>query len=174
MIDSGLPKRKRNRLNGYDYSTNGMYFVTICTHNRRNLLCDIIVGEAHEPPAVVMSDYGIIVDNVINNLQQRFNIEISNYIIMPNHIHLLISIDDFRFFRATRESPLHSKPNISQIVGYLKMNVSKEIHKSNPDLTVWQRSFHDHIIRDDEDCKKIYNYIESNPSKWTEDCFYIE
>ena len=56
-MENSLPKCKPNRLKDFDYSTNGMYFVTICTHSRRQLFCDIIAGKAHEPPAVIMSDY---------------------------------------------------------------------------------------------------------------------
>lgn len=117
-----LPKRKSPRLRNWDYSSGGVYFITICTHNKEPLFGCI-------PPQVA---------------------------------------------GAIHESPLQNgRTEISKAVGYLKMNVSKSIHQTHPDQVVWQRSFHDHIIRDEADYIRIWNYIDTNPTKWTEDCFYL-
>ncbi|MBR3588514.1 MAG: transposase [Clostridia bacterium] len=168
-----LPKRKPTRLKNYDYSTPGAYFVTICAGNRRCIFSDIIVGAIHESPVLKLKTYGIIADNVIKKLNSRFDVEISKYVIMPNHIHMLIVITDSEILRAIRESPLRGRSLVSKVVGYMKMNISKEIHKINPDEKLWQRSFHDHIIRNQKDYDMIWEYIDTNVLRWEKDCFYV-
>ncbi len=172
-----LKKRKNGRLKDYDYSSAGAYFLTICTHNRKKLLSNI-VGAIHESPETIyelsetkLTKFGEFVDKHINKVSQRFDVEIITYIIMPNHIHMVIFIDDLR---AIRESPLQARSLISKIVGYIKMNTSKEIHGFVPDCKIWQRNYYDHIIRDDNDYCNIIEYIQTNPGKWAEDRFYVE
>ena len=166
-----LPKRKPTRLKDYDYSSEGAYFITICTHNRKNLFSNI-VGAIHESPESNLNSKGKIVDFYINKLNTRFEITIDKYIVMPNHIHLIAIIQNTQ--RSIRESTLQKRALISKSIGYLKMNVSRDIHKKGYSDKIWQRSFHDHIIRDHNDYLKIWNYIDTNPQKWSEDCFYIE
>lgn len=90
MMD--LPKRKPTRLKGYDYSTPGAYFVTICVKGRKELLSRITVGDdAHIVPTNHLTDYGLICDKFINNMNVKYeNITVNKYVIMPNHIHLII------------------------------------------------------------------------------------
>ena len=168
-----LPKRKQLRLKGYDYSSEGCYFITICTYNKTHLFGRYNVGAIHESPAkhqenrcVELNLYGRIVENAILKLPKRYDeIEIINYTVMPNHIHLLISINnDIDSERAIRESPLQ-RTLISKSIGYLKMNASKEIHKYNPLIDVWQRGYIDHIIRNQTDFENHWNYIEYNALK---------
>ena len=167
-----LPKRKPTRLKEYDYSTAGAYFVTICTHKRKRLFSSIIVGAIHESPENKLTQCGEIVQKIIESLPKRFNVSIPKYVIMPNHIHMLIEIDDNVPNRAIRESPLQNQRSIiDKLVGFLKMNVSNEIHKTF-DGEIWQRSFHDHIIRGKADYDKIWEYIDTNVLKWKNDCFY--
>ena len=99
---------------------------------------------------------------------------IDSYVIMPNHIHLIIIITDYEKMRAIRESPLRGRSIISKTVGYIKMNVSKEIHCQYGDVILWQRGFYDHVIRDRRDYEKIVRYIYENPLRWKYDCFYAE
>ena len=169
-----LPKRKTNRLKGYDYSAPGAYFITICTYNRRQFLSHI-VGAIHESPENKLTPYGQIVNDIIKHLPQRYGIEIDKYIIMPNHIHLIVLIKDDE--RAIHESPLRGKKQrslISKAVGYLKMNASKRFHEFTNEKRIWQRTYHDHIIRNEKDYQKIWEYIHTNPLKWEDDCFYSE
>ena len=171
IMDSGLPKRKRNRLKNYDYSTNGMYFITVCTKDKEKILWDNdqydgnIVGANCVRPLsdIKLSLYGITVKTEIEKIESIYNgiIKIENYVVMPNHIHLLILIDSY--------GRTQFAPTLSRVVKQFKGVITKQIGKS-----IFQRSFHDHIVRDDEEYKMIYNYIESNPSIWTEDCFYVE
>ncbi len=163
-----LPKRKPTRLKNYDYSREGAYFITICSHNRKMLFSNI-VGAIHELPENKLNSNGTIIDYYINNLENRFGIIVDKYVIMPNHIHMIIVIDE----RSIRESTLQKRSIVSKAMGYLKMNASRDIHKNGYDGKIWQRSFHDHIIREERDYLKIWSYIEANPIKWREDCFYI-
>ena len=163
-----LKKRKTPRLQDFDYSGVGAYFITVCTHNRKKILSNI-VGAIHESPEIKLNSNGIIVEKYINQLSTRFSLKINKYVIMPNHIHLIVVIDE----RSIRESTLRKRSIISNAVGYLKMNASREIHKNGYMGDIWQRSFHDHIIRGEQDYLKIWNYIDINPQKWSEDCFYI-
>jgi len=107
-------------------------------------------------------------------LTERFAVSIAQYVIMPNHIHLMLAITDDTHMRAIRESPLQSRSEISKIVGYLKMNASKEIRRQFGEESVWQRGFHDHIIRDREDHGKHLRYIAENPMHWRTDELYVE
>ncbi|MBQ9859720.1 MAG: transposase [Clostridia bacterium] len=171
-----LPKRKKNRLENYDYSTNGVCFVTICTHNRKKLFCDIvpsengIVGAIHESPEIRLNTNGVIADNYIKKLAVRFGVMVEKYVIMPNHIHLLIAIRDDE--RAIHESPLRKRSTLSIVIGYLKMNVSRDIHNNGYAGAVFQRSYHDHVVRNEKDYQEIWEYIENNPRKWALDKYY--
>ena len=167
-----LPKRKPNRLADYDYSQPGIYFITFCTHNRKCILSDVAVGAIHELPEINLTACGKAVDEVIALVPDRFNTEIHSYTVMPNHVHLLIEIKNENDLRAIRESPLHGRKIIDKIVGYIKMNSSKKIHSFYPSKTIWQRSYHDHIIRDENDFLNIWNYIEYNQCKWQLDKYY--
>lgn len=164
--------RKNPRLHDYNYSENGAYFITICTQEKKHLFSRIVDSTANLPECE-LTDYGRIVQSVLSLLPKRFPITVERYVIMPNHIHLLVMIQDMDRVRAIRESPLQGRSMISNVVGYLKMNASKEIHRMGGPSQIWQRSFHDHIIRDRKDFEKIWMYIEDNPRRWKEDCFYI-
>ena len=170
-----LPKRKQIRLPDYDYSTPCVYFVTVCTQDRRCILSDIAVGALHEAPAVSvrLTQIGQIVDETIRSLPARYsNLTVDHYVIMPNHIHLLLRIEAER---AIRESPLRAdgtRSLLAKAVGYLKMNSSKRIHEKHPELQIWQRSYHEHVIRNEKDYLEICAYMENNPARWVEDRYY--
>ena len=157
-----LPKRKPTRLKGYDYSTPGAYFITICTKDRKELLSKIIVGDdAHIVPQNNLSKIGLICERYINNINIKYeNVTVDKYVIMPNHIHLII------FLHGTMKASSPTK-NIETIIRSFKTMVTKEIGNS-----IWQRSYHDHIIRGEKDYQKIWEYIDTNPIKWELDCFY--
>ncbi len=170
-----LPKRKQIRLRDYDYSSSGAYFVTICTHDRRCILSDIAVGALHEAPAISvrLTQLGQIVDETIRSLPERYSdLAVDQYVVMPNHIHLLLRI---KAERALREAPLRengTRSLLAKAVGYLKMNSSKRIHEIKPEMQVWQRSYHEHVIRNEEDYRQIWEYIDTNPARWAEDRYY--
>lgn len=168
-----LPKRKNPRCKYHDYDSPGAYFITICTDKRKKLLSNI-VGAIHESPEVQLTKYGQTVEKYINMLPERFGVIVDNYVIMPNHIHLVVIITDAAYLRAIRESPLRHRSIISKIVGYIKMNVSKELNNECCQDKIWQRLYHDHIIRDKQDYEKISRYIYENPLQWEYDRFFTE
>lgn len=172
MID--LPERKSIRLKNYDYSQNGLYFLTVCTYDKANLFGQI-VGAIHESPALTyqinLNENGIILKSFIKQLSLRYSeLKVDKYIIMPNHVHLILEINNER---AIHESPLQRRSLISKSIGYLKINVSKKINALNgKDIVIWQRSYHDHIIRNEKEYQKVWQYIDENPLKWNEDKYY--
>lgn len=165
-----LPSRRRARLKNYDYSSPGAYFITVCTHKRKALLSHI-VGEIQESPENILTDYGLIVKSIVESIPERFGVSIPKYVIMPNHIHMLVVIPSGK--RAVREPPLRSERSVTdKLVGFIKMNASKKIHLTGGEKIIWQRSYHDHIIRNENDYKNIWLYIDSNVRLWEKDCFY--
>lgn len=178
MADRNVPDRKSLRLKEYDYNASGYYFVTICTHEKKCIF-GRCVGAIHESPAVQRSEYGMVADEIIHWIPTRFpQVSVDKYIIMPNHIHLILKIEEpGSEERAIRESPLRKnrRSTYSQVVGYYKASVSKEIHqKFQNNEPIWQRGSYDHIIRNYEDYLRIWEYIETNPHKWKLDCYYCE
>ncbi len=170
-MNNNLPARKPLRLPDYDYSTPGIYFITICTHNRIPLFSRII-GAIHESPTSQLTHCGQILESVIQNIPSHLHIVIDRYVIMPNHVHLLINVANTDPNRAIHESPLERCSVLSNTVGYIKMNTSKAIHKNHPNLSVWQRGYYDHVIRNQEDYNMIAKYIEENPLRWELDKLY--
>ena len=141
-----LAKRKQNRLENYDYSQEGAYFITICVKDRKKVLCDIVGDDAH----IVPKPYGKIVEKYIKNVP-----EIEKYVIMPDHIHFIIRIENGLMKASTPTN------KVSNIVRSIKTLTTKEIGKP-----IFQRSFYDHIIRNQKDYNEIYQYIENNPYKY--------
>ncbi len=155
-----LPKRKPTRLKEYDYSTSGAYFVTICTKNKEKLLSRIIVGEGlWALPQNILTPIGKEIENSLQYINDNFiGVKIDKYVIMPNHIHLIVMIDD---------AGGHGNPPLQNIIGQLKSFTTNKFGG-----ILWQRSFHDHIIRGEKDYQKIWEYIDTNVLRWEQDCFY--
>ena len=171
-MDNKLPRRKPLRLKDFDYNSAGPYFITVCTHNKKNTLSRI-VGAFDDSPKVDLTPMGRIVDAVINNIPSHIEVEVCRYVIMPNHIHLILGIYESDE-RACQGVPVRLRSSISKAVGYIKMKSSKEIRNAFGEEVVWQRGYHDHIIRNHRDFEKIAEYIYYNPARWQFDCFYSE
>lgn len=166
-----FPKRKNIRLKEYDYNTAGACFVTFCTHNRRQILSKIVpVGATHESPVPILTVQGELLEEILQHIPDRFSCQIDNYVIMPNHVHLLVSISGEA--RAIHESPLRNRSDLSKMIGYIKMNASKRIRQQIHIVDIWQRGYYDHVIRNQADYDDIYRYIENNPTQWEQDEFY--
>lgn len=157
-----LPKRKPLRLKDYDYSQNGGYFITFCTENRAPILGHITVGKAAlRLPQAELTEYGRITEKYIQNISLAYpHISVENYVIMPNHVHLLLLVGDGGQGAA--------RPTVSAVVRSIKALVRKEAGKS-----LFQSSFYDHILRDQQDFLLHWDYIETNPAKWAEDEYHI-
>ena len=161
------------RLREFDYNTPGADFFTFCTHNRSNILSRI-VGAIQESPVSQLTACGVIVDAVIQSIPEHLHVTIDRYVIMPNHVHLIVVIAESDVLRAIRESPIQGRSIVSKAVGYIKMNASKAIRRQYGDVTVWKRGYHDHVIRNQDDYEMIAKYIHENPLRWELDKFYSE
>ena len=158
-----LPIRKQNRLTEYDYSMPNAYFITICTDNRKNLFWSDVMAIIDRPQDVPLTQYGKTVDFYIKSISSHYPaISVDHYVIMPNHIHLLLQIHTDNNGRSM------IAPTISRVLRLLKGTVSKKIG-----FPIWQKGFYDHVIRSETDYLEIWNYIEGNPGKWVEDKLYI-
>ena len=150
-MENQLPARKPNRYPEYDYSQNGAYFITICTQDRKPILSTIVGDDAH----IVPKPYGQVVDKYIRNVP-----EIEKYVIMPDHIHMIIRLNCGSMWASTpTEKPQHNR--ISTIVRSIKTLAAKEIG-----MPIFQRSYYDHVIRNQEDYNEVWEYIDNNPLKW--------
>ena len=177
-----LPQRKPNRLAGFDYSHSGAYFVTICTKNRANLFSEIVIVGATVPgrphnncrqpddcrpciPIVKLTELGKIIETAISQ-NNRNGVKIDQYVIMPNHIHMIVVIGSEMGKRG--ETDDRGRSPLQMIIRNMKAYITKQIG-----FPFWQKSFHDHIIRNENEYCRIANYIRNNPSNWKGDCFYV-
>ena len=208
--------RRSVRLRGYDYAQAGAYFITICTHERACLFGKITDGK------MILNDAGKIAnDEWLKTPELRKNVELDAFIVMPNHIHLIILInrrgvlntplndpnsgvsnmpsknndtgtgvlntplnnpnspnDDLNtgvLNTGVYNTPLRSpSQSIGAIVRGYKSSVTKQINilRDCNECLVWQRNYHEHIIRNEQSYQTISNYIINNPSKWNDDKFY--
>ena len=145
------PVRKMIRLSDFSYTKKGMYFITICTKNRIEILGKIRHNN------IKLTKEGEITKEFIQELEKTFdNISINEYIIMPNHVHMLIEINK-------------EKENISiiKIIKKYKSSISQRLGYS-----IWQKSYYDHIIRDEKEYYIIKKYIQDNIINWNKDKYF--
>ena len=148
-----LSKRKGPRLKGYDYSAPGMYFLTVCVNNKKHLLGKIVGGGDFDAPKMILSEYGQVLEKHIDFMGEKYDyMKIDKYVIMPNHFHLILHITDYPSGASGTAAPYNNET--SKFISLLKRYCNKKIGKN-----IWQRSFHDHVIRDKEDYNKIWEYI---------------
>lgn len=158
--------RRNNRLKEYDYTSNGYYYVTICTDGRREWLGNIMNG------GMIINSYGTICQQCWMDLPNHYNnILLDAYIIMPNHIHGIIIIDNSNKREGCKPSPTDKSYSLSEIIRGFKTFSSKQINQiiKTHDKFKWQRSFHDHIVRNDKSLDNIREYIINNPATWEKD-----
>ena len=179
MRDKELPTRKHIRLKNYDYSQNGAYFITVCTKNKMCIFWDnndkyqplspkstlqtVVAAfrRPENPHKIRLSEYGQLVKNELDKIPIVYPdiVFISKYVIMPNHVHLIIIISN-----DVNGGRRNAAPTISRIMNQFKGCVSR---KSG--FPVWQKSFYDRIIRNANEYRAFCDYIISNPSTWGND-----
>jgi putative transposase len=161
-MDNEHHQRKQLRIKDYDYSQAGYYFITVRVQNRACILCR---GEHCSPEnntKFELSQIGEVVDTALKDIENHYSdIRIDNYTIMPNHIHMIIAIDGEGSGRTM------FAPTVPRIIKQFKGYVTKQVGYS-----FWQKSYYDHIIRNEQSYKEIYEYIETNPLKWELDKYY--
>lgn len=157
-----LPQRKHPRLNNYDYSAAGAYFLTICTQNRQCVLSRI------ENSGVECTLFGKIAERQLQSLGNRYPyLTVERYVIMPNHIHAVLILTG-------KTAGIHPRPSLTDILCSYKSLTTAECKKNGFDGKLFQTSFHEHIIRDRKDHEEIVTYICENPIRWYYDELYAK
>lgn len=171
--------RRSIRLASRDYSKAGMYFITICTQDRQHLFGDIIgTHSICAPPHMLLNDAGAMVEKIYISLQNEFtNIILHTHIIMPNHFHSIIQISNG--VKMNSGADMESAPTISTIIQSFKRQTTIEYIKGVKsgfylpfNNRLWQRSYFDRIIRNEQELHEIEAYIQTNPSNWKEDTYF--
>ena len=167
-----FPKRKPTRYPKIDYNTPGAYFVTLCTVDREKILSNISEREPHsfqksaiKEEILTLTDIGKNVETAImwiNGLPYAY---VDRYVIMPNHLHMIIVVK--RGAACSFEEQMRANEKLPQIISTFKRLCSNKIG-----VNIFQRSYHDRLIRNQKEYEKIVDYIEKNPLIWQYDCFY--
>ena len=168
-----LPQRNHPRLKDYDYSRKGAYFITFCVKDMVTELGSV-GRDALGAPIMKLSEYGIIIHKEIEGTSLHYEgVSIDTFIIMPNHIHMIITIQNGSIEQAHNHfgAPEASRPTmlIPRIIAIIKKKTNKQYG-----FNMWQRSFYEHIIRNEAEYLRIWQYIIENPAKWAEDKYYSQ
>ncbi|MBO5042853.1 MAG: hypothetical protein J6D87_07800 [Clostridia bacterium] len=179
-MEHEMPKRRKLRLDNYDYSTTGAYYVTICTQNRKRVLSEIVkstragidestfpdaVGDgALDVPKVKLTPIGKIVEKYLLSSESISGVNIDQYVIMPDHIHLIIFLDSKKYDErksGTSKAPSPTNEMLPHVVSTFKRFCNREIGAQ-----IFQRSYIEHVIRDKADYETKRKYIYENPIRW--------
>ncbi len=166
------PQRNRRsiRLKGYDYSQAGIYFVTICTQNRELLFGEVVNRK------MVLNDAGRVAEKCWYAIPEHFpHVGLGTFVVMPNHIHGILLIND-KTVGAKNFSPPQSDQNpsgtsqtIGSVIRGFKIGVTKWMRQNTEFYNIWQRNYHEHIIRNEDELNRIRKYITDNPAKRVSD-----
>jgi len=165
--------RRSIRLRGYDYSSEGAYFVTICIQNRKLLLGEVVADET------VLSEYGRVIAECWDDLPRHYpHVELDAFMIMPNHVHGIIVLNDVgaQFIAPNYQGVMNHAPTLGEIIRTFKAMSTRLIRKTDqgtinraPTEFGWQRNYYEHIIRNEDELSRIRQYIIDNPARWSED-----
>ena len=162
-----LPKRKKDRLTGYDYSANGSYYITVCTRDKQHILGHSVGGGVLDAPYVRLSKCGAMVRDTLLEMDAFYDeITIDHYVIMPNHVHFILSICGER---GPSRTPA---PTNARLPAFL--SAWKRLTNKKAGFPIWQRGYYDHVIRNEADYLRIWQYMDENPVRWAEDEYYFE
>ena len=170
---SSYRRKKSIRLQNYDYAQNGRYFVTICTKNRQHLFGRIVDGEMR------LNRAGEMVERLWSEIPQFYaGFVLHEFVVMPNHFHAIVEIAGTM---PPYLSDVHvaKQLTIPEIVHRFKTLTTRKyiegVHNEEWEGfqgKLWQRSYHEHIIRDEKSYEMIVDYVQNNPLRWVEDCYY--
>ena len=185
--EKNLPKRKDLRLKHYDYSSAGAYFVTICTKDRKRILSNIIkpsvgVGALDDPlngflnepqiPQIQLTEIGKVIEKYLLSSENIPGVKIDRYVIMPDHIHVIIFLYPDKYTSrkdGSSRAPTPTNEMLPHIVSTFKRFCDREIGNN-----IFQRGYMEHIVRDREDYETRAKYIYENPIRWYYDELYAE
>jgi REP element-mobilizing transposase RayT len=155
-------RRRSIRLPEYDYSEAGAYFITICSFNKELIFGSVVDGK------MILSEIGNIVAKYLEEIPNHFeNVFIDEYVVMPNHIHFIISIVGVQNFEPLQNKYQKIIPkSIGSIVRAFKASVTLRCRRNRFPNFKWQRNYFEHIIRNEEDLFRIREYIQNNPLQW--------
>ena len=157
------PKRKPTRLPKFDYSSPGVYFLTLCTKERQCILGRVLDRPTEaDLPVLRLSPLGQLVSRQIQAMNDLYeSVSVDHFVVMPNHVHLLLVV--------LNEGKASSAANatVPRFISTLK-----RFSNQQAGMDLWQRSYHDHVVRSERDYLRIWQYIDSNTEKWKTDCFY--
>ena len=169
--------RVHPRLKNWDYSHAGAYFVTVCSKDKRHIFGRIIrkaentrtpVGRPLAAAAVSLSTWGEIVQQELIDLENRFpSLKVGKYVIMPNHVHVILILEN-------DVAAASGRPTVPDIIRAWKSLSTRRCRQAGLNHSLWQTSFYDHIIRDEQDYLTRWKYIDDNPAKWADDEYYIK
>ena len=184
--DSLIHHRHTIRLKNYDYSTCGAYFITICTQDRENLFGEIIVGAdlvSAQITEVALNHAGRMVEDIYDEIVNSYDDVFSDkFVVMPNHFHCILftrraGIGSQRDRADTRSAPT----KIGEVIQAFKSRTTVEYVRNVKsgfypafNRRVWQRNYFDHIIRNEDEHRRIRHYIDNNPANWLEDCYFTD
>jgi len=158
--------RRSIRIQGYDYSEGGPYFVTVCTQNRKHLFGKIVGDQ------IQMNEAGCLVKEFWHELPSRFPVELDAFVVMPNHLHGIITLVGAQFI-APEINPepgaINRAPTLGQVMRAYKAVAARKIHLAGLTGFAWQRNYYEHIIRDEKSLDRIREYIHYNPLRWALD-----
>lgn len=169
--------RRSIRLKGFDYAGDGAYFVTVCANNRVCLFGHIMNEEMN------LSLKGVVAFKCLQEIPNHFdNVTLDIFVVMPNHVHAIIFVDPPDNVGARYIAPLHTsrfgplpKQSLATIVGNYKAAVTRRIRQQAGEIIpIWQRNYHERIIRSDKELNEIRGYVATNPARWMNDSLYIQ
>ena len=159
-------------MKGYDYNQNGAYFITICVKGRHEVLGTVVGRGDLDTPCVQLSECGLITKKNIELIGLHYiGVTVDQYVIMPNHLHMIISIcrDEST---SDGENGASRSPRPTNAVIPNIMKAFKNFTNKAVGFSLWQDSFHDRVIRDEAEYRRIWQYIDENPARWEEDGYY--
>ncbi len=161
-----MEKRKNMRLQDGNYNIEGVFFLTICTKDRKCILSNVVGDENYENAKIQLTKYGQIAEKYLKQINDFYDyISIENYVIMPNHIHILLYVkDNEKDINANIQNSL-----VSKFISTFKRFCNKECGEN-----IWQYRSYDHIIRDERDYYEHMAYIHENPMRWQFDKLYTK
>ena len=158
------PRRTHPRLKDFDYSQSGAYFLTVCTREKQPLFGSVGRDDLGAP-CTNLSNLGAIVERYIRSIPDAYsNVVLEKYVVMPNHIHLLLRVTG-----PAGGAPGSSRPTqlVPRMIAALKRFINREAGRQ-----LWQSSYYDHVIRNEEDFLRTWAYMDENPAKWAEDAYH--
>ncbi|MGM9626902.1 MAG: transposase [Faecousia sp.] len=166
-----MPTRKRTRLEGWSYSSEGIYFLTLCAKDKKPIFSRVVGCGILDAPYAALTEYGVCVqDSLLFLSNSNSGISLEKWVIMPNHVHILLRLNEEpSLAQGASRMPRPTNAAIPKFVSSLKRFTNRKTG-----VELWQDGYHNHIVRNEPDYLRIWQYIDNNPAVWLEDKYYSE